>query len=280
MYGLLLLNKPKGITSHDLVVKARTALGISKIGHTGTLDPLAEGLMILTVGKATKLLPYIVDYSKEYVATLSLGFETDSDDITGNILKQKDVVYPSESEIKDALKSFLGDSYQLPPMYSAKKVNGQKLYELARKNVEIEREEVLINISNIELLEYIENNIRFKVNCSSGTYVRVICKDLAKKLNNYGCMSALKRTKINNFSLENSFTIDQLERGEFQLINPIDIMTNYKMVNLDELTDVYNGKKIRLNCTEEIVFITHNHDLIAVYELDNDGYYHCRRGLW
>lgn len=278
--GLLLLKKPKGISSHDLVMKARRSLSISRIGHTGTLDPMAEGLMILTVGKATKLLPYIVDHRKEYVAELQLGYETDSGDITGTRTGEKDVAAFSEEELIEVLNSFLGTSWQTPPMYSAKKVRGQKLYELARKNIEIERKQILIDISEIELLQLHENIIKFRVLCSSGTYVRVLCRDIARKLNNLGCMVSLLRTRINDFTLEMAHDLEQLENDEYQLIDPIDIISGYPLIHLDDLRDVYNGKRLELNLEEQTVFIVKDRELIAVYEKESNGFYRCRRGLW
>lgn len=278
--GLLLVNKPEGITSHDLVLEARRALGVSKIGHTGTLDPLATGVMILTVGKTTKLLPYIVNHDKEYVAVLKLGIQTDSDDITGAVIRECEPESFCLEQIKETLDSFVGTSLQTPPMYSAKKVNGRKLYELARKNVEIEREPVEIIIREMELLEYNGDEIRFRCRCSSGTYIRVLCHDIAERLGTCGCMSSLCRTAIDRFTIDECCSLEQLRNGEFDLVNPITALGQYLKAEFDDLTDIYNGKRMEIECDEELVFITHQGSLIAVYEREEGNVFACRRGLW
>ena len=278
--GILLIRKPQGITSHDVVLKARRYLNTSKIGHTGTLDPMAEGLMLLTVGTATKILPYIAGHDKEYVASLKLGIKTDTGDITGKILEEYKMKEISREEVVSVLNSFLGVTLQTPPMYSAKKVNGKKLYELARKNVEIEREPVEILITAIELLEFEGDTISFKVNCSSGTYVRSLCEDIGTKLGTAATMTALTRTKIDIFDVNDAYSLENLEQGNYSFMTTYQVLHRYPYYEMNDLADVYNGKRLELDTTYNFVFITHEEKIIAAYEREEDGYFHCKRGLW
>ncbi len=282
MNGVILVNKPIGITSHDVVVKARKALNQKRIGHTGTLDPLADGLMILTIGKATKILPYLNDHFKEYICEMKFGQRTDTLDITGTILEEKEVNKISKEELLTILNSFLGKSLQVPPMYSAKKVDGKPLYKLARENIEIERKSCQIEIKEIELLQYKDDTVLFRVLCSTGTYVRVLTQDIAEKCGNIALMSKLTRTKIDKFSLENAYSLNQIAEGNYQIISSYDVLTNYTYIELKDLNKVYQGQKIEINsCTDDIVMITNNKEIIAAYQRNNeDGLYYCKRGLW
>ena len=279
MNGILLVNKPQGITSFKLVEKVRRMLGNEKAGHTGTLDPLASGLMMLTIGKATKILPYIVSHTKEYVAVLKLGFSTDTLDITGTVTAEKEIVPIDKAQVEKVLKEFLGKSQQLPPMYSAKKVNGRKLYEYARNNVEIERKPADIEIFEIELISIDNDEIRFRTLCSAGTYIRTLCQEIAYKLNNEGCMKELIRSGIDRYSLEDSYTLDDIEKGNYALLDSYEVLNDYQYVEMEDLTDVLNGKPLRLERSDDVVFITNDHRIIAAYQKDGDVY-RCKRGLW
>ena len=279
MNGILLVNKPQGITSFKLVEKVRRMLGNEKAGHTGTLDPLASGLMMLTIGKATKILPYIVSHTKEYVAVLKLGFSTDTLDVTGTVTAEKEIVPIDKAQVEKVLKEFLGKSQQLPPMYSAKKVNGRKLYEYARNNVEIERKPADIEIFEIELISIDDDEIRFRTLCSAGTYIRTLCQEIAYKLNNEGCMKELIRSKIDRYSLEDSYTLDDIEKGNYALLDSYEVLNDYQYVEMEDLTDVLNGKPLRLERSDDVVFITNDHRIIAAYQKDGDVY-RCKRGLW
>ncbi len=280
MDGFLLVNKPKGITSHTLVLKVRKALGIDKIGHTGTLDPMATGLMLLCIGKATKVLPFVVAHDKQYIAELTLGFSTDTLDVTGEIVERRDVPELMDERIREVLESFLGDQKQLPPMYSAKKVNGQTLYKAARNNQVIERQPQDITVSRIELLDHTDNRITFSVDCSSGTYVRVLASDIAERLGTAGSLSALNRTRIDRFELKDAYTTEQIESGEFSFISIYEMLKEYPYYEMEDISDVINGKTIRLDSDQPLVMITHEDNVIAAYERLPNGYYHCRRGLW
>ena len=199
MDGVLIINKPKGYTSHDIVNIVKKELNITKVGHAGTLDPMATGVLIILLGKATKLSNYLMDHDKEYIATLKLGKRTDTLDSEGQIIEEKEIPALSKENINEVLLSFLGKSKQIPPMYSAIKINGKKLYELARKGEEIERKEREIEIYEIEFIKLKEENnkvseIEFKVNCSKGTYIRTLCEEIAKKL---GTIRIYERIKKN-----------------------------------------------------------------------------------
>ena len=196
--GILIVNKPVNKTSFDMVYSIRKEYHLKKVGHIGTLDPMAEGVLPILLGKATKLSDYLMEHDKEYIATLAFGEKRDTLDSEGKVIDKKEIDYSTlnKENIINVLNSFLGKTMQIPPMYSAIKVNGKKLYELARKGETIEREPREINVYSISLLNLNDDNIVFKVNCSKGTYIRVLCEDIAKKLNNYGYMSHLKRTRV------------------------------------------------------------------------------------
>ncbi len=282
MNGVILVKKPIGITSHDVVIKVRKALNQKRIGHTGTLDPIAEGLMILTIGKTTKILPYIAKHFKEYVCEMKFGKKTDTLDITGTIVEEKAVNNISKENLKAVLNSFLGKTTQVPPMYSAKKVDGQPLYKLARKNIEIERKSCEIEIKEIELLKYEDRIVTFRVLCSAGTYVRVLIRDIAEKTDNIAVMTKLTRTKIDRFNLNEAFSIEQINAGNYKLLSSYDLLTDYKYIELEDLTRVYQGKKMKFDfCDDDIVMITKNREIIAAYQKNReDGLYYCKRGLW
>lgn len=198
MDGIIVVNKPSGCTSHDIVSKIRKSLKLKKVGHTGTLDPLATGVLPILLGNATKLSKYLINHDKEYIATIKLGVKTDTGDIEGSIIDEQKVPLFTEEQIIEALNSFVGKQKQMPPMYSAIKVNGKKLYEYARNGEKIEVATRDIEIYNISFLQYIDNKIKFKVSCSKGTYIRSLCEDIAQKLNTVGTMENLERTQVRN----------------------------------------------------------------------------------
>lgn len=279
MNGLLLLNKEPNMTSHDLVNKVRKQLGIKRVGHTGTLDPNATGLMLIVFGKATKLVNYLQKDKKEYILEMKLGLLTDTLDVWGKIIKEEDFVKPSRDELNEVLDSFMGKQKQRPPMYSAIKVKGKKLYELARENITIDIPERDIEIKEIELLEYNET-IRIRVLCSSGTYIRVICTDIAKKLGTIGIMTALVRTKVGDFKLEQANTIIELQKGDYTIINPEKALSRYPKVNYENLSDIVNGRKIEIETEHDLVLIKVDNKIMAFYERFNENTFKSKRGLW
>jgi tRNA pseudouridine55 synthase len=224
--GILLVDKPSGITSHDIVDRLRRKLKMKKIGHAGTLDPLATGLMIMLIGKATKVSQFLISLDKAYEGTFKLGVETDSQDSDGEVVETKDLSENlSEEMIGDAMKEFLGDQYQTPPMFSAKKINGVPLYKMARKGKTVEREPRVIRINELSLQGWDSPEGRFFMDCSKGTYVRTVFHDLGQKLDCGGHLTSLRRTKINDFSIEGVPTLEEIETmgtGEFQsLLIPV-----------------------------------------------------------
>lgn len=208
MQGILVVNKRQGITSHDCIYILRDLLGIKKIGHTGTLDPMATGVLPMTIGKATRVSSFIQNSEKEYIATIEFGIETDTEDITGNIIERSDKI-PTEDEVLEILPKFTGRIEQIPPMYSAVRVDGRKLYKIAREGKVVDRPKREIHVESLELLE--SNPFTLKIKCSSGTYVRTLISDIGKELGTFATMTSLIRTKVGPFSVENAIKIDDLE---------------------------------------------------------------------
>lgn len=213
MDGILIIYKEKGYTSHDVVARLRGILHQRKIGHTGTLDPQAEGVLPVCLGTATKLCDMLTDRKKIYRAGIRLGIETDTQDIFGQVLK-KSCVSVTEQQIKEAVYSFVGTYDQIPPMYSAKKVNGKKLYELARQGKEIERKSCRVQIHSIDIETVKIPDLTLSVECSKGTYIRTLCHDIGQVLGCGACMTSLLRTKVGMFSLEQAFTLSQIEEKQ------------------------------------------------------------------
>lgn len=209
-HGMINVYKEKGFTSHDVVAKLRGICKQKKIGHTGTLDPDAVGVLPVCLGCATRLCDMLTDKDKEYVAVLRLGITTDTQDATGKVLAEKEVSV-SEEEVRAVIASFEGEQLQIPPMYSALKVNGKKLYELAREGKEIERKARPIVVHEIEILSENMPEFTIRVKCSKGTYIRTICYDIGQKLSCGGVMVSLKRTKVGNFGIEDAYTLSQIE---------------------------------------------------------------------
>lgn len=248
--GIIVMNKQKGCTSHDVVNKVKRILK-TKVGHTGTLDPNATGVLPLLIGKGTKLSYYLIEHDKEYNVTLQLGIKTDTADCEGNVIEEKEVEETSfvKENIEKVLTSFLGKQQQIPPMYSAIKVNGKKLYEYARKNEIVELKPRDIEIYEIQLLNILKEKkqIVFCVKCSKGTYIRSLCEDIAKKLNTVGYMKELERTIVGNFHIENSITVEELEQNkdkeEFMQKHFISIETFFEN---NENDIKLNSKKLQL----------------------------------
>ena len=208
---VLNINKPIGWTSFDVVKKIRFITKEKKVGHGGTLDPFADGVLIVATGRDTKQLTEITGTDKSYIATIRLGEITNTLDTEGIVTEKKETPSFNDDKILKVLNTFLGETKQIPPMFSAKKIKGKKLYELARKNIEVERMPVLINIKKISLLSFEAKNITFSVTSSKGTYIRVLGKDIAEKLGTLGYLTSLKRTKVGSFSVADSTSIEEFE---------------------------------------------------------------------
>lgn len=211
MEGLLIINKQKGWTSHDVVAKLRRMLSIQKIGHTGTLDPDATGVLTVCIGRATKLAQYTNEFDKEYKVVMRLGISTDTQDATGRVIKETEEFKISREQIEEAFRKFTGKISQIPPMYSAVKVKGVPLYRHARKGKEVTREPREINITEIKLLEYSGELVSFEVTCSKGTYIRTLCADIGDFLGVGAHMFSLERTRSGEFSIKDSITIEDAE---------------------------------------------------------------------
>ncbi|MEY3774215.1 MAG: hypothetical protein RLZZ129_995 [Verrucomicrobiota bacterium] len=210
--GVLLVDKPTDHTSHDVVARLRRKLQMKRIGHAGTLDPMATGLLIMLIGKATKISQYLISLDKEYEGTIELGKVTDSQDAQGQLMETKPVPALTEAELRTAMQGFLGDQYQTPPMYSAIKIDGVPLYKSARKGEEIEREPRFIRVSEFELTRFGLPAFDFRLRCSKGTYVRTIAHDLGQRLGCGAHLAALRRTATDRFNIAQALTLDEIEK--------------------------------------------------------------------
>lgn len=249
IHGIINVYKEKGFTSHDVVAKLRGIVGQKKIGHTGTLDPDAEGVLPVCLGRATKLCDLLTDKDKVYETVLLLGMTTDTQDISGEVLESRDISEITEEKVKEAVGSFVGDYAQIPPMYSALKVNGRKLYELAREGKTVERKARNVKIYGIDILNMELPKVKMRVHCSKGTYIRTLCHDIGQKLGCGGCMEQLLRTKVSRFVLKEAYTLSQIEeskeKGELdKLLLPIDSMfEEYQRIDVMDKWKklIYNG---------------------------------------
>lgn len=258
--GIIVINKPKDYTSHDVVAKVKKILNVKKVGHTGTLDPNATGVLPLLLNQGTKLSKYLIEHDKEYEVTLKLGIRTDTLDGEGTIIEERQVIWEELEDIENVLNSFVGKQEQVPPIYSAIKINGKKLYEYARNGQTIEIKPRMIEIYNIELQEINKdgNEIKFKVSCSKGTYIRSLCDDIAIRLGTIGYMKELNRTKVGRFEIENSITIQELQEqqeiiGE-KVITMEELFKEFPTINLkkEHLEKFLNGVKINVKLVDGI----------------------------
>lgn len=272
MDGIVLINKGKNCTSRDVVNQVSKILKTKKIGHTGTLDPIATGVLVLCIGKATKLVEVITSYDKEYEAEVILGIKTDTKDITGKILKEEKAIISKEN-IEKCLKQMIGTYNQTVPIYSAVKINGKKLYEYARNNEEIELPKRKVTIKELKLISditYEKEKTKFKIKChvSKGTYIRSLIEDIATNLNTIGTMENLKRTKQGNFQITSANTIQDIENNKFKIYPIEEILEKfYKIEMTDDLYfKIKNGSIIKNNYNHDIVAFTKNDKVIAIYK--------------
>lgn len=273
MDGLIIINKEENMTSRDVVNIVSKRLNTKKVGHTGTLDPMAKGVLVIAVNKALKIVDEIVSLDKEYIAEVTLGLKTDTLDITGNILEKRVPRKIGKSEIQETLKSFLGKYTMEVPIYSAIKVNGKKLYEYARKGEEVVLPVKEVNINDIKLIDdiiYDDTTIKFKFKCNvtKGTYIRSLIRDICIKLNEIGTMSDLIRTKQGDFNIKNAIKLDDL-RDNINIINMHDCL-EFPMIEVNDFlyNKIKNGSKLenRYECNK-VGFIYKN-KLIAIYIID------------
>lgn len=258
IHGILNIYKEKGYTSHDVVAKLRGITGQRKIGHTGTLDPEAEGVLPVCLGRATKVCDLLTDRDKTYEAVLLLGIRTDTQDVTGTVTDRGDIQGITREMVEQAAHKYVGEYDQIPPMYSALKVNGKKLYELAREGKTIERKARRVRIYELEILEEALPRVRLRVRCSKGTYIRTLCDDIGADLGCYGCMEALLRTSVGPFALEEACRLEEVEAavkaGELgKMLCPIDrLFAEYPAVQVKEGLEklAYNGNGLKRSMTD------------------------------
>lgn len=274
MDGVVVIDKPKDLTSRDVVNIASKKLKTKKIGHTGTLDPLATGVLVLCVGKATKLVELLTAHDKEYIAEVILGIKTDTLDITGTILEEENI-YITKEKIEKALQDMTGTYNQEVPIYSAVKINGKKLYEYARNNESVTLPKRMVNIKEIKLIgiKYENNKTIFKIKChvSKGTYIRSLIRDIALKLGTIGVMANLRRVSQGDFALSEA---NNLNDETFKLIPIKDVLKRYKQVVVDNLLEfkIKNGQVLdNIYNSEIVVFLNKNEEVLAVYKKDNQN---------
>ena len=271
MDGIIVINKTKGCTSHDIVYKVKKILK-EKVGHTGTLDPNATGVLPLLIGEGTKLSKYLIEHDKIYTATIFLGKETTTLDVEGEVIKEKKVDFQKLTfeNVNEVLNSFLGKQEQIPPMYSAIKENGKKLYDYARNSQEVEIKPRTIEVYDIKLDSIDENRITYTVKCSKGTYIRTLCKDIAEKLDTVGYMEDLQRQEVGKFNIKDSITVEELEQNinskEFwdkYFISIEDFFKEKEKLQLNEkgLNLFLNGVRLTRNIKE---------DLYRIYDINNN----------
>lgn len=264
MIGIINIMKPKGFTSHDIVAILRKKIKIKRIGHTGTLDPMATGVLPICIGKSTRIAEYLLDLDKEYIGELTLGSQTDTQDSSGEIMFESNK-FVDENMIFESVNKYIGDIEQIPPMYSALKHKGKKLYELARQDITVERKSRPVTIHKLEVLNIVDNRkITFKVKCSKGTYVRTLCNDIGLDLGTYGHMSKLERISTGQFKVEDSYELDYITSLEIEEIRNLLIPMDKALPHIDKLiieeenySRLINGVKIDLTDDKinNIVFI-------------------------
>lgn len=277
MDGILIVDKPKGYTSRDVVNIVGKKFGTKRIGHTGTLDPNATGILVLCLGKATKLVEKITSNDKKYVATITLGIQTDTLDGEGKILRKEKAIYP-KNQIIGVLNEMIGSYMQEVPIYSAVKINGKKLYEYARDGEDVSLPKRLVTIKDINLVgdvRYDNNKTIFNIECSvsKGTYIRSLVNDIATKLNTIGIMSELRRIKQGNFCISDAYTLDDINNNNYKIISIVDALSGIYTMNANDelLFKIRNGVKIINNYNvDEILFIDDKNNAVALYKEDEN----------
>ncbi len=269
MKGIIVVNKEKDMTSRDVVNKLNHIFNMKKVGHTGTLDPMATGVLVVCFGSYTKLVDLITSYDKEYIASVKFGINTDTLDITGEVLNEEKFKV-EKTELENVLNSFIGSYDQEVPKYSSVKINGKKLYEYARNNIDITLPSRMVNIYDIKLLDFYEDGFKFKVSVSKGTYIRSLIRDICEKLNTIGVMDSLVRTKQGKFNIKESYTLGDIGNNKYVLLNAENTL-NVPVYNLNEneLFKVKNGAKLEINLNDGL-YLMKSSEEIAIYNF-KDG---------
>lgn len=265
--GIIPINKPMDWTSFDVVNKLKYRLKPLKVGHLGTLDPMATGVLLVTVGKATKLFDLMQTKVKTYVATFEFGYETDTLDATGETIAKCDKI-PAENEILSVLPKFVGEISQIPPKYSAKSVNGTRAYALARQNIDFELKPKTVNIYNLHIISYQNNILTIEIECGSGTYIRAIGRDIAKDLGTYATMTSLVRTKIDKFDLTRCYEIEEIENIDEKTI-PIKEVLSLETLKLNEnqTFKILNGQTIYVEQNDGLYLVEDEIDAVAIVQI-------------
>ena len=277
MNGILVVNKPLGYTSRDVVNIVSKVLGTRKVGHTGTLDPMASGVLVLCIGNALKLCEMLTNHDKDYIAGVTLGIETDTLDMEGNVLSTKTVDIDND-KIIDVVNSFKGSYMQEVPKYSAVKVNGKKLYEYARANIDVKLPSKMVNISDIKIIDninYEDEKVYFKIETtvSKGSYIRSLVRDIGSKLGEPAVMNSLIRTRLGDFSIDNAYSLDDIKNGNFKLVSILDAIPNLERIVVDDdmAFKIRNGVVLEPFFDNEMaVILDKEKNLIAIYRnIDN-----------
>ena len=268
MNGILIVNKSDGFTSRDVVNKLSKIFNTKKIGHTGTLDPIAKGVLVVVLGKYTKLCEDLTQTYKEYIAAFKLGVLTDTLDITGNVIDEKSCNV-SEEEIRNVISKYKCVYDQEVPIYSSVKINGRKLYEYARNGEEVTLPKRKVDIESIEVLEINKDIIKIKCLVSKGTYIRSLIRDIGESLNTHATMTDLIRTKQGIFDIKDSYTIEDIENGNYKLINIEDVL-DLSVINNEYIKEATNGVKLKLNIKNEYILFKSNNEYIALYKKDGE----------
>jgi tRNA pseudouridine55 synthase len=281
MDGFILIDKPQGVTSRDVVDALTKRFGMKKIGHTGSLDPFATGLLVVTLGKGTKAGPYLEALEKTYIATIKLGTQTDSGDLTGKVIATSEIHPLFDYYVQEALEMFLGDSLQTPPMHSALKVDGVPLYKLAHKGETIERKPRPIHVFDIKLEKLTADEITFSATVSKGTYMRTLGEDIAKKLGMVGHLCSLRRLKVGNFLVTDAVTpTDVSPKAVRSIYEGLAFMPQIT-VSGEVVKHIKDGKPQLFNSIEEtLLVISDKHEVLAVYKKREHGLYYSERGLF
>ena len=278
--NVLYINKPQGISSFDICYKLRKVLNTKKIGHTGTLDPNATGVMVILYNEATKAAQFLVSDKKTYKARVLLGTKTDTLDIDGNVVETRPYAVPEKEKIEEVLNSYRGKSKQVVPITSAKKINGKKLYQYQLKGQEVELPVIDIEVFDISLNEIYEDGFEFSCEVTAGTYVRALARDILEKLDEIGTLSKLCRTSIDDINLDECDELDDVLNGKYTAHNLLDVLSKrYKTYEVDNVEDIKNGKRIKIDSDEQYLLLTNNNELLAMYQKDGNEY-KSARGLW
>lgn len=267
MNGVIIVDKPSGVTSRDVVNVICKKFNTKKVGHTGTLDPIATGVLAICIGKATKLVEVLTSNDKEYIATVKLGILTDTLDTDGKVLKKQET-FVDKNELLNILNSFVGTYNQSVPIYSAVKINGKKLYEYAREGIEVKLPKRMVEIKNIELLEFSNDSYKFKVNVSKGTYIRSLIKDINDKLGVIGVMSDLRRTRQGKFDIKDAFSLENIQNDDYKILSITDVLKDNNCVIIDDnlYNVIKNGGLIDNVYKDDYVTFIYKDEVIAIYK--------------